>query len=69
MVSAPRGLAALDTERKRAQLERALAGLAGPGLAEVTWAQSATWDGLHEMLLAGPWHVLHFIGHRGLRPG
>ncbi len=33
----------------------------------MTWAPS-TWAGLHEMLLAGPWHVLHFIGHGDFDP-
>jgi hypothetical protein len=63
VVSAPRGLAALDTAREREQLTAALAGLAASGLAELVWAPSATWDTLLETLLAGPWHVLHFIGH------
>ena len=31
-------------------------------------APEATWGGLHEMLLAGPWHVLHFIGHGDFDP-
>jgi hypothetical protein len=68
VVSAPRGLMALDSAREREQLTRALAGLAGRGLAELAWAPEATWDGLHEMLLAGPWHVLHFIGHGDFDP-
>jgi WD40 repeat protein len=68
VISAPRGLAGLDTERERDQLERALGGLAGQRLATVTWAPP-TWAGLHEMLLAGPWHVLHFIGHGDFDPG
>jgi WD40 repeat protein len=63
VVSAPRGLAALDSVREREQLAQALAGLSRQGLAELAWASEATWDGLHEALLAGPWHVLHFIGH------
>jgi len=63
VVSAPRGLAALDSDRERQQLTRALNSLVGQGLAELVWAPEATWDGLHEMLLAGPWHVLHFVGH------
>ena len=54
-------------EREREHLERALAGPAGQGLAEVTWAPP-TWAGLHEMLLAGPWHVLHFTGHGDFDP-
>jgi len=68
MVSAPRGLVALDSSQEREQLTRALAGLAEQGLAELTWAPSATWDELHEMLLVGPWHVLHFIGHGDFDP-
>ena len=69
VISAPRGLPALDAGREREQLERALAVLAGQGPAQVTWAPEATWAGLHEMLLAGPWHVLHFIGHGDFDPG
>jgi WD40 repeat protein len=68
VVAAPRGLAALDADREREHLSRALAGLIGQGLAELSWAPSATWDGLHEMLLSGPWHVLHFIGHGDFDP-
>jgi hypothetical protein len=68
VVSAPRDLAVLNTARERDQLTRALAGLTGQGLAELVWAPSATWGGLQEMLLAGPWHVLHFIGHGNFDP-
>jgi WD40 repeat protein len=67
VISAPRGLPPLDADREREQLERALAGPASRGLAEVNWAPP-TWTGLHEMLLAGPWHVLHFIGHGDFDP-
>ena len=63
VISAPRDQGPLDAGREREQLTRALAGLAAQGLAELEWADEATWDGLHEMLLAGPWHVLHFVGH------
>jgi hypothetical protein len=69
IVSAPRGLVALDAGREREQMEEALAGLSGQGLATVTWATKATWAGLHEMLMAGRWHVLHFIGHGDFDPG
>jgi WD40 repeat protein len=68
VVAAPRGLAALDADREREQLTRALASLTGQGLAELSWAPTATWDGLHETLLSGPWHVLHFIGHGDFDP-
>jgi hypothetical protein len=68
VVSAPRGLETLDTGREREHLEQALTGLAGQRLAKVTWAP-ATWAGLHEALLSGPWHVLHFTGHGDFDPG
>jgi WD40 repeat protein len=67
VISAPRGLAPLDAGREREQLEHALSGLAERGLAEVAWAPP-TWAGLHEMLLAGPWHVLHYVGHGDFDP-
>jgi WD40 repeat protein len=68
VISAPRGLAPLDTGREREQLERALSRLTGQRLAEISWAEP-TWAGLHEKLLDGPWHVLHFIGHGDFDPG
>ena len=68
VICAPRGLPALDADREREQLTRALARPTGQGLTQVTWARVGTWDGLHEMLLAGPWHVLHFIGHGDFDP-
>ncbi len=64
VISAPRGLPALDVEKERDLLTRALARPTGQGLVEVTWAP-ATWADLHDLLLAGEWHVLHYIGHGG----
>jgi hypothetical protein len=69
VVSSPRGLPVLDTGRERDLLEGALSRLAGAGLAEVTWAPSATWADLQDMLLGRQWHVLHFIGHGDFDPG
>jgi hypothetical protein len=63
VVASPRGLAALDTDGEKAQLERALSRLSGQGLAEVHWAPSATWAELQDLLLDEHWHVIHFIGH------
>lgn len=63
VISSPRGLPTLDIETERAHLSKALAGPIQAGRIELTWAPNATWDELHERLLAGPWHVLHFIGH------
>ena len=68
VVSSPRGLPPLDVEKEQDQLTRALARPASKGLAELHWAPSATWADLQDLLLDGEWHVLHFIGHGGLRP-
>ena len=69
VVSSPRGLPALDTARERKLLEQALARLSRAGLAKVTWAPSAAWADLQDMLLGGVWHVVHFIGHGDFDPG
>jgi WD40 repeat protein len=65
VVSSPRGMGILDTDRERDLLGAALARSVADGRAEVTWAPDATWAGLHDLLMAGPWHVLHFVGHGG----
>src|SRR5271165_709264 len=69
VVSSPRGLPALDVDKERDQLARALARPASQGLAEVHWAPSATWADLQDLLLDGEWHVLHFVGHGDFDPG
>ncbi|MFC6607571.1 CHAT domain-containing protein [Amorphoplanes digitatis] len=63
IVSAPRGLAALDVDREREQLEAALRAPIGAGTVELTWAPAATWEAIQELLLTERWHVVHFIGH------
>jgi hypothetical protein len=68
VVSSPRGLPALDVEKERDQLARALARPAAAGLAEVHWAPSATWANLQDLLLDEEWHVMHFIGHGDFEP-
>jgi WD40 repeat protein len=69
VASAPRGLATLDIAAEKRQLAGALARLTADGLAELVWAPSAQWADVHETLLNGPWHVLHFVGHGGFDPG
>lgn len=68
VVSSPRGLPSLAVEREQAHLVDALAWPASQGLAELHWAPSARWADLHELLLEGGWHVLHFIGHGDFHP-
>jgi hypothetical protein len=63
VIASPRGLDALDTDREKAQLTRALGRLSSQGLAEVHWAPSATWADLQDLLQSEMWHVVHFIGH------
>jgi hypothetical protein len=65
IVSSPRGLYPLDVEKEKDNLTRALAGNSS---LQLTWAPSATWAGLHDMLLSGTWHVVHFVGHGGFDP-
>jgi hypothetical protein len=68
VVSSPRGLPSLDTARERELLEKALTRLTRAGLAEVTWAPSAAWADLQDILLGGVWHAVHFIGHGDFDP-
>ena len=63
LVSSPRGLPPLDVEAEKRHLAGALAGPIADGLVEVTWVSPATWPAVHAQLLAGEWHVLHFVGH------
>ncbi len=63
VISIPRGLPRLDTGKEKELLGQALAGATGAGVVQMEWAPSASWEALQEMLLDGPWHVLHFIGH------
>jgi hypothetical protein len=63
LVACPRDLRALDAGAEKASLAGALAGPAARGQIEVEWAEPATWPGIHARLLAGEWHVLHFIRH------
>ena len=69
VISSPQGLDALDVAAEKGQLTSALAGLTGQGRAELIWAPSAAWADLQEILQAGPWHALHFIGHGGFDQG
>jgi uncharacterized protein YjiK len=65
IVSSPRGLYQLDVDKEKDNLTRALAGNAS---VQLTWAPSASWADLQDVLLSGTWHVVHFIGHGDFDP-
>ena len=63
LVASPRGLEPLDVDAEKDHLAEALAQPVAEGLIEVAWVLQATWTEIHARLLAGEWHVLHFVGH------
>ncbi|AMB42219.1 MULTISPECIES: CHAT domain-containing protein [Paenarthrobacter] len=63
IVASPRDLPALDVQAEKDHLAQALAGPGDEGRVELVWTRSGTWDDVQSMLLAGPWHVVHFVGH------
>ena len=68
IVSTPRDLALLDADKEKEQLTQALARPISEGLTQVTWAPSAVWADLQDVLLSGEWHVVHYIGHGDFDP-
>ncbi len=67
IVAAPKDLAALDTAEERRRLDDSLGELQEQGLVEMVWVDGGSWSALQQQLMAGPWHVLHVIGHGGVR--
>jgi len=65
IVSSPRGLYPLDVDKEKDNLTKALASNRSVRL---TWAPSATWADLQDVLLSGTWHAVHFIGHGDFDP-
>ena len=63
LVSSPKGLPRLDAHGEQQDLEQALAGPLAAGRVELTWAPDASWSSIHDLLLDGTWHIVHFIGH------
>ncbi|MFK0009696.1 CHAT domain-containing protein [Paenarthrobacter sp. NPDC090520] len=63
IVASPRDLPALDIQTEKDHLSRALAGPVDEGRVELVWSKTGTWDDVQSLLLAGPWHVVHFVGH------
>ncbi|MDQ0077519.1 CHAT domain-containing protein [Arthrobacter oryzae] len=63
LIASPRDLPPLDVEAERNHLTAALAGPVSEGRIELAWAPGGSWEDIQSMLLQGPWHVVHFIGH------
>jgi hypothetical protein len=63
LIASPRDLPPLDVEAERDHLAAALAGPVSEGRIELVWAPGGAWDEIQSMLLDGPWHAVHFIGH------
>ncbi len=63
VVASPADAAPLDVDREKARLEDALCELQDNGLVELVWLGGQTWRDLQEAMQAGPWHILHFVGH------
>lgn len=66
MVAAPTDLEVLDTAEERRRLEDSVSELRDQGAVEMVWVESGTWGALQHKLMAGPWHVVHLIGHGGV---
>jgi formylglycine-generating enzyme required for sulfatase activity len=65
VIANPSDLEALDVEREKERVERAVAPLRARGLLQLTWLAGQTWRDLQRAMRGGPWHVLHFVGHGG----
>lgn len=65
MVASPSEYPALDVEREKRRLDRAVAKLTANGIVELTWLEGQTPHDLLDALQHPPWHVFHFIGHGG----
>ncbi len=65
MTASPKNLDALDVAREKQRIETALAELQTQGLVKLTWLEGHTWQDLQQVMLRGPWHIFHFIGHGG----
>lgn len=63
LIASPRDLAPLNVDAERNHLTAALAGPISEGRIELAWAPGGSWEDVQSMLLQGPWHVVHFIGH------
>jgi len=69
LVAGPIDLPQLSVELEQQSLEEALQQPLSANLVEVTWALDASWRTVHQLMLRGGWHVLHFVGHSAVTNG
>lgn len=63
VVSAPRDRARLDVDGEKERLTAALSPLGSR--VSLRWVEGGRWADVQRELVAGSWHVLHFVGHGG----
>lgn len=63
MVADPSDAPPLDVEREKTRLEQAMQPLQTAGKVELVWLEGQSWRSVQAAMQAGPWHVLHFVGH------
>jgi tetratricopeptide (TPR) repeat protein len=66
VAASPDGVEPLDIAEEQRRVEAAIAPLVEQGQLELTWLAPPTWRALQAAMQAGPWHVLHFVGHAEL---
>jgi hypothetical protein len=63
LVASPGDLPELAVEVEKRRLETALATPRSQGRVDLKWAPDARFGTVHDLMLSGKWHILHFIGH------
>ncbi|MBV9253884.1 MAG: CHAT domain-containing protein, partial [Actinobacteria bacterium] len=65
VVASPKDLDALDVDREKQRVEKALEHLVAQGKVQLEWLGKPTWRELQQELSRNRWHVVHFVGHGG----
>ncbi|MEZ4710595.1 MAG: CHAT domain-containing protein [Caldilineaceae bacterium] len=65
MIVSPQDMQALDVQKERQRVERAIELLQKQNQINLTWLQGHTWRDLQQAMRSGSWHIFHFIGHGG----
>lgn len=63
MLVSPADQPALNLEREKLRLDKAIEKLQEAGLVELKWIEGKTWRDLQREIRQDTWHIFHFIGH------